>query len=86
MAQQSRVLTVLSEDLGSVPSTYMEAHNHLLTPVLGGSDAVFWSLRAQGTHAVHRYIGRQSSHTHKITVVCLKLLNEKTEEVFWEKY
>lgn len=32
MAQQLRALTVPPEDLGLIPSTYMEAHNSLLTP------------------------------------------------------
>ena len=29
MAQRLRTLTVLAEDPGSVPSTYMAAHNYL---------------------------------------------------------
>lgn len=29
MAQQLKVLAALAEDLGSIPSTHMAAHNHL---------------------------------------------------------
>jgi hypothetical protein len=35
MAQQLKALTVLSEDLGSIPSTYMAAHKLSVIPVPG---------------------------------------------------
>jgi hypothetical protein len=35
ISQWSRTLTALAEDLGSIPSTHMEAQNCLVTPVQG---------------------------------------------------
>lgn len=35
MDQWLRALVALSEDPGSIPITYMAAHSHLITPVLG---------------------------------------------------
>jgi hypothetical protein len=64
MAQQGRALVTFPEGLGPILSSYVAA------PVswnsnFRGSDALFWSLRALGTHAVHRYMGRQNIYVHK---------------------
>ena len=40
MAQQSKILAVLAEDMNSVPSTSMAAHNHSNSSSQG-SDALF---------------------------------------------
>jgi hypothetical protein len=54
MVQKLRVLVVLAENPGSVPSTHMAARNH---PLFHGHDIFsgFWRTRhAHGTQIMHR--------------------------------
>jgi hypothetical protein len=62
MAQWLKTLSVLLEDLGSVPYIDMVAHNHLLSQFQG----LALSLRAsEGTrHVEHGQTCRQNTHTH----------------------
>lgn len=52
MVQRLRVLTAVSEDPGSVSSTFMVAHKHQLTPVPGPPTS-FSAPWAPGVHVVH---------------------------------
>jgi hypothetical protein len=64
MIQQSRALAALTEDLGSISSTYKAAHNLLLTPVPGDtvpSSGLCWNC----IHDVH-------IHTHTQTNIYIK--------------
>lgn len=58
MAQRLRVITVLPEDLGLVPST------HSYSPVTLGDPIPCSNLRGQNTHAVH-YIHSDQRHTRE---------------------
>lgn len=64
MALQSTALAVLEEDRGSIPSTFVMAHNFLLL-WFQESNALFWSLTAPGIHMILKHTYRQSTHTHK---------------------
>ena len=57
MAQQSKALAALPEDLGSVTSTYMGAHNL--------SNALFWPLWALHTCDTQTYMQAKQSYTYK---------------------
>lgn len=52
LAQQLRVLAVLSKDLNSDPSTHMKSYNILVAPDLG-SNTFFWSQELPGTQCTH---------------------------------
>ena len=63
IAQQFRAPTALTEDLGSIPSTHMVAHNLLpsKSPVPG------YLIPSSGLygHQGYMYTCRQNTHTHK---------------------
>lgn len=49
MAQWLRVLADLPEDIGPIPCTHMEAHNHVLAPVPDQMPPSAHALQAGGT-------------------------------------
>lgn len=62
MAQMSRVLDPLSEELGSIAKTQMAAaHNHHNSSSKG-SNSLFWSPQAPGTHDIQPYMKAKHSH------------------------
>jgi hypothetical protein len=58
MAQWLRALVVLTEDPGSVPSTYMAASD-LYNVSSWGQDTLSQPPRATGTHLVHKHTCKQ---------------------------
>lgn len=55
IAQCLRLLSVLSKDLGSIPSIHIVSQNCLLTIVLGGGVCLmFWPLWVPTTKMIHR--------------------------------
>jgi hypothetical protein len=56
MAEGLRALAILTEQLGSIPSTHMGAHNQpSLTQGPEDPDGLFWLLQAPGIQAKHSY-------------------------------
>lgn len=76
MTQSLIVHTALAEEPSLVPSTHTKANNSLLTPILGGSCALLWPLRAPVTPVVHRHM--VNIHTHKIKTSKSSNLSFKT--------
>ena len=73
MAQQLKALTVLAEDISSVPSTRVVAHNHLNLHF----QAIMFSLASlvSCTHTVHINLynlvcmhAHMCTHTHKFLI------------------
>jgi hypothetical protein len=62
MAQQLQSLAAISEDLGSMPSTYMAAHDHLSLPSKG-SDTLYGQVPG-----MHQDTCVQNVHANKIKV------------------
>jgi hypothetical protein len=62
MGQGLRALADLPEDLGSILSSHIVAHNYLLTPVPGHLMLSF------GLHMTPSHTYRQNNHTHKIKI------------------
>jgi hypothetical protein len=65
MAQWLRALAALPKDLGSIPSTYKEAHKPSVNLVLGGCDTLAWPPELPGASIVYRYSCKPNTHTHK---------------------
>lgn len=65
MAPQFRVLTVLSEDMYSVPSTYMVTHN-VHNSCSGAPDILFWTLWSPNTHVVCMHTWKQNTQICKV--------------------
>lgn len=65
MAQRLRVLAVLAEDSGSVPSNDIVAHN-LVTLVPRAPMLFSGSIRASGMHMLRRNTCRPNTLSHKI--------------------
>lgn len=61
MVQWLRALVTLSEDPGSILSTYMVADSHL---DFRGSAHLFWLPWAPSVYMAHRHISRQKPYTH----------------------
>lgn len=55
-----------AENLGSISSTHMEAHNYVNSSSRG-FDILFWTLCASDMHRVPIYTCRQNVHIHKIS-------------------
>ena len=56
MAEGLRAVAILTEQLGSIPSTHMGAHNQpSLTQGPEDPDGLFWLLQAPGIQAKHSY-------------------------------
>lgn len=64
MAQRLRVLPVIAEDRGSLPSTHMEAHSNLQLQ-LRGPKVLSCLSQESGMCVVHRHICGPSTHTLK---------------------
>lgn len=73
MVMWLRPLASLSEDLGSIPSPRVIAHNHLTLQLQGilCSLLASWPPRAPRTQVVHRYTFRQDMHMCKVKTKAL---------------
>ena len=56
LAQQLRVLAILSNDMNSDPRTHIESYNILVAPDLGSS-TFFWPQELPGTQCTHIHAG-----------------------------
>ena len=65
MAQWLRILVVLPEDPGQIPSTHVVAYSLSVTPVLGDLNPHFASMGANCAHGPQTYI-QAKHHIHKI--------------------
>lgn len=66
MAQQTRSLAALANDLGSVPRTHKVAHNQYAR--CRAFDGLFWLLGTRYTNGTQRYISADKVLTHLIDV------------------
>lgn len=68
MVWKLRALATLIEDPGSVLSTHVVAQSHLLIPIPGNLDALFWLPWILGMHMVQVH-----THAYSQTLIYIKL-------------
>jgi hypothetical protein len=70
MAQWLGSPAALPEDVGSIPSTHMVAHNHLYCNSSSmASETLFWPQQVLDVHVRHRVTPKKNTHTNKIIII-----------------